>query len=240
MSQPDLFARHLGRAVKALTIGDALADPIRPSQRDVGVDAALAVYAQGLLWALTIDADQAAPTSLEQAWTTAAPDLLAAAADEAAIRSARAALARSPLRRAEMTDAEQEGDLGAVRTVLRGLIRALRQRQPSRARLSVRRWVRGGLVAVVAIAAVSVLALVATRLLRGRDLAAGKPWIASSIEQGCEVNTGICQGQAVDLLVHTRQEESPWVRVDLTSPQRVSSILEESSRACQRLLQKLL
>jgi hypothetical protein len=225
---PGQFARHLSRAIGALTIGDSLADPVRPSRRDVGLDAALAVYGQGLFWALTADAADGLPAGLDEAWAGARPDVLAAAADDDAVHRAMVALARSPLRRAEMTDAEQEADLGAVRTVLRGLIRALQRRRPSRKRLAVRRWVRAGLVGCAAVLVI----VVGARLMRGRDLAAGKPVIASSVEHDCDLSAGICQGQAVDLFVHTHQEESPWVRIDLQGPQKFSSITVTNRRDC--------
>ena len=229
---PKKFAAHLDRAIQALNVGDNLADPLRPSRRDLGVDAALAVYGQGLFWALTTEAPDKLPANLDQAWTAAAPDLLAAAADEAGIGRARAALALSPLRRAEMTDAEQEVELGAVRVVLRGLIRALERRRPARTRINLQRWVRLGLVAaLVAVAAVLAIAAV-SRLLAGPDLAAGKPWTASSVEPECDLSLGICQGRAVDLIVYTRQEESPWVRIDLGKPRRFSSVTVTNRRDC--------
>ncbi len=229
---PKQFASHLDRAIQALNVGDNLADPLRPSRRELGVDAAVAVYGQGLFWALTTEAPDGLPASLDEAWTATAPDLLAAAADEAGIGRAREALGRSPLRRAEMTDAEQEADLGAVRVVLRGLIRALKRRRPARPRLNLRRWVRVGLVAALVAIAVLLVRAGVSRLFQGPDLAAGKPWTASSLEPECDLSIGLCGEQAVDLIVHTRQEESPWVQIDLGKRRRFSSITVTNRRDC--------
>src|SRR5438045_3315664 len=185
------YERHLDRAARALALGDRLADPLQPSRRDLAVDAALAVYGQGLYWALTADAKNGLPATLDDAWAGAAPDLLAAATDQAALDRALDALARGQASRAEMSDAQQEEELGAVRVVLRGLISTLQRWRPPRRRVAWRRWVRVGLVAVAAV----VLVVVAVKSLQGRDLAAGKPWIASSATTDCELATGICQGQ---------------------------------------------
>jgi len=225
---PHLYQRHLDRAVRALNMGDRLADPLQPSRRDLAVDAAIAVYGQGLYWALTADAKNGLPAGLHEAWTYAAPELLAAATDQAGLDRALDALARGQASRAEMTDAQQEEDLGAVRVVLRGLISTLERWRPPRRRVAWRRWISVALVAVAAV----VLVVGAVKLFRRGDLAAGKPWIASSATNDCELSTGICQGQAVDLFVHTRQEESPWVRIDLGAPQRFSSITVTNRLDC--------
>jgi len=225
---PGQHARHLSRALQALNLGDRLADPVQPSRRDLAVDAALAVYGQGILWALTTETPEGVSVGLDEAWTGAPPGLIAMAADGAGISRARAALARSPLRRAEMTEAEQESELGSVRVVLRGLIRALQLHQPSRRRIAIGRGVRIGLVAIAAV----VLIIVAAKLIQGPDLAAGKPWIASSADRDCDVTNGMCQGTAVNIFFHTRQEESPWVQIDLGSPKRISSITVTNRRDC--------
>ena len=65
-----------------------------------------------------------------------------------------------------------------------------------------------------------------------KDLARGKPWIASSSMVTCEPALNSCGSAHTDILFHTKDEDSPWFRIDLGSVQRVSKVEVNNRRDC--------
>jgi hypothetical protein len=58
----------------------------------------------------------------------------------------------------------------------------------------------------------------ARELGKGPDLAAGKPWHASSVYPGCDLRQHVCGTAAVKIFFHTDEEDQPWVQFDLGRP----------------------
>jgi hypothetical protein len=79
------------------------------------------------------------------------------------------------------------------------------------------------LVAVV-LAMVAVSAYQIHLSLLGPDLAARKPWQASSQYPGLNVAAGVCDGVLTDVFFHTQLENSPWFEIDLTRPTRIKRV----------------
>jgi len=227
MAEPEQFARHLGRAIASMKVGDRLADTILVARRDAAAEAALAAYGQGLLWAVTAQTDDP-PGDVDEALARIAPELLGAAGGERALARAREALARTTFDRARMTETDQIADLTAVRAVLGGVIQSLRSRRPSPRRLVATRAIRIGMIA----AAVAIMIAEVVALWRPTDLAAGKPWTASSMDWSCDPGLGMCRGMPIGIFFQTREEDSPWVRIDLGSAQWLSSITVINRRDC--------
>jgi hypothetical protein len=92
--------------------------------------------------------------------------------------------------------------------------------------LSRRRWLRVALV--VALLAISGVAVYLAS--RPRDLAAGRPWRASSAYPGFVPEDKACDGNSTRIFFHTAEESSPWVEIDLGSQKTVSSV-EIANRA---------
>jgi hypothetical protein len=105
----------------------------------------------------------------------------------------------------------------------RGLLKALELRQRrieiGAASRSLRVLGFGVLVAVLGV----MLVLVPAWLTARSDLAAGKPWQASSLywERGCESPLQDCPGDKA-YFMHTNQENDPWLEIDLKSTQKMS------------------
>jgi len=224
----DRFSRHLSRARGALDLGDALVDTIRPSRREVAIDAAFAAYGQGLFWALTAETTGDLPPRPEDAWDAAPPDLLAETSANGEIARGRQILARPLGHAAEASEAERIAEVDALRSLLHELIHGLRRRRPSSRDLARRRWTRVALVAMIALLPI----LLVARHLGSRDLAAGKRWITSSFEADCDVSMGICQGSVVNLAFHTKLEDAPWATLDLGSVQAFTSMVVVNRRDC--------
>jgi hypothetical protein len=85
------------------------------------------------------------------------------------------------------------------------------------------------------VARVGLLVAIVTALLFGavkgielatlpRDLAAGKPWKASSQYAGFSAAEHICDGVETRILFHTKEEESPWFEIDLGRSQTVQRL----------------
>jgi hypothetical protein len=62
------------------------------------------------------------------------------------------------------------------------------------------------------------------RALRGPDLAAGKPWRASSSAFECKPAQRECGGAHTAIFFHTLQQDQPWVQIDLGSPKKFSRL----------------
>jgi hypothetical protein len=92
--------------------------------------------------------------------------------------------------------------------------------------LSRQRWMRVGLV----VAVLSVVGVVFYLASRPRDLAAGRPWRASSAYPGFVPEDKACDGNSTRIFFHTAEEASPWVEIDLGSPKTISSV-EIANRA---------
>jgi len=81
---------------------------------------------------------------------------------------------------------------------------------------------------------VSVLrAGLADRLERYLDLAAGRPWRASSEWVKCHPAEHRCGDQQnVDMFVHTREDDSPWVEFDLGRERTISTVKVRNRSDC--------
>lgn len=115
--------------------------------------------------------------------------------------------------------------------------------------LEVRRKSRGwqqplelvvpGLVAIIVSVAGYVLA---QRALEPVDLAEGKPWAASSAWAICTPQAGRCGPVTSRILFHTKDDDSPWFRIDLGVPTTLSgaTIINRSDDAPERAVPLLI
>jgi hypothetical protein len=62
------------------------------------------------------------------------------------------------------------------------------------------------------------------RVTRPPNLAAGKPWTASSEWAKCHPEDGLCGGIATNIFFSTNSDDNPWFEYDLGAPVRVSSL----------------
>lgn len=99
-------------------------------------------------------------------------------------------------------------------------------------RVMVQRALRmGGLASLLLVATVAAV-LLSAHLERRRDLARGKPWLASSsYATVCKSPEHAC-GELRDYFFHTQEESNPWLEIDLTRPHSVSSVKVWNRSGC--------
>jgi hypothetical protein len=136
---------------------------------------------------------------------------------------------------------EVEGDLrvlSAEAEALAGAARALLEvaRTPER-RLQqafARRFLRTGVTVLLLVLAVILGAEAGARVVRGPNLAEGKPWRASSAYRGFSAEAGICDGNKTRIFFHTNREQEPWVELDLGEPTLIERVDVRNRRDCCR------
>lgn len=103
---------------------------------------------------------------------------------------------------------------------------------------AVERVLRQRLLRCLAVVACLAAAAQGTALLRGQwerraDLAADKPWVASSsYETVCRSPQQHCSDRS--FFFHTKEQANPWLELDLLSEQQVSSVHVFNRRDCCR------
>lgn len=135
-----------------------------------------------------------------------------------------------------------EVGVGMLRDEARALLEArvaLRQRRVERGWRETVGFVAPGLVAIVLCVAGYTLA---QRALQPIDLAEGKPWTASSAWAFCTPRAGRCGPLTSRILFHTKDDDSPWFRIDLGAPTTVSgaTIINRTDDAPERAVPLLL
>lgn len=204
-------ARQARLLVEIAKLASDSADALPPGSRP---GALLALYREAVYWALVAarpNAD-APPGDFAALWAEYDRGMHAKAARHAIDGgTADALLAFSP---ATVIDATAE-QASRARTFAERLITDLEGPHRRFDRLIRQRWLGVvGLVVVTGVAGVGI-----RRLLLGPDLAAGKPFRASSTYGGCPADPA-CRG----LLFHTEFESNPWVEFDLQSARRIHRV----------------
>ena len=91
-------------------------------------------------------------------------------------------------------------------------------------RVLLQRWIRT-LLGCFTLVALLVGGVYAARLLgQGPDLAAGRPWQASSRHAGCDLQQHMCGPTPVKIFFHTDEDDQPWVQFDLGPHTRFSHV----------------
>jgi hypothetical protein len=122
---------------------------------------------------------------------------------------------------AELSHEEQVEAAGRLRSCAAALLAMARRPVIEREWLRTRR----ALIVFCALLIFGFLLTFALDMLRSKpDLAAGKPWRASSELVHCEPDLAQCGGAVTKIFFHTKQELNPWVRYDLGAPRAFSSL----------------
>lgn len=227
-------APRLGRARVFAELADRALDPVDPLRSGSGAAPALSLYRQAAYFALLGQDDALEAGDLAEAFERTSRDkLLFAAGGEAGLL----ALRRSLLDKTHAQDAlEPDERLAEQARTARAFVYALLEAKlgPRRrvALLQRQRWVRSSLLAVFVVLAAWLVSWGVQRALTQPDLAAGKPWKASSQFVQCYPAEHRCGDAHTDIFFHTSEDNEPWLQIDLKGPQQFSLIEVVNRRDC--------
>lgn len=225
-SAPVLEATRLGRARRALELADRAFDPVDPLRSGSSLALALSLYREAAYWALLAQDEALVAANLQEAFAKTDATLLVRAADgEDALSRVRTALVEKDfVATAEDLEPQQQQDAAVVQGFVQALVNLGLEPEARVGRILLQRWSRM-LLGVFAILAVVLGSWLAVReLSQGPDLAAGRPWKASSEYAGCNLREHRCNATPVKIFFHTDEEDSPWVQFDLGKHTRFSHI----------------
>ncbi len=215
----------------AAEIGARALDPVDPLRAGAGDVSAARAFVDALLFA---------SASLEDAWP-ADGDSVAARLREplvAALGPERAADALAAMG----MDARALTALGVVErrraaellrdAAVAAIARADGGRAAVRA-LTLSRFARTLLVVAILGTFLGGAGALLARKLSPKDIAAGKPWRASSAYVGYQTSGRTSDARATDVpLFHTKEEESPWMDVDLGAVTAIKGVTVRNRRDC--------
>lgn len=217
----------LERAKAALATGNLVREPSDPARKKLASAQAAALYSEALYWALWSFKADAVQPSAEILW----PDD-SEVAREFGFSNERAVEVRKlfstpqlGMTLAESAETEQEA---AAASLKRAAVVAIDVRErPLRALEAITLKALARIVLTVLLVAGVVGAAIMLRPPRA-NLAAGKPWTASSSAFDCHPDQGECGGVKTRIFFHTREEDNPWLRYDLGSKMQISALRIEN------------
>jgi F5/8 type C domain len=226
-----LRRERLRRARLAAEFAGRMIDPAEPLYDGSALPLALSLYREAAYWVLLSRRDDTELPTLH--------DLLAGAdAASAELSDVDLALVKDVLgektfvQSADEPEDELRRQALASRTFVNGLIRGELAADRRVTRLLQQRVVRIGIVTLAVGAALFAVTAGLQRALRGPDLAAGKAWRASSKAFDCKPAEMNCGGARTAIFLHTREEASPWVEIDLGAPTKFSRVEVENREDC--------
>jgi F5/8 type C domain len=215
----DLRRERLRRARLAAEFAGRMIDPAEPWYDGSALPLAISLYREAAYWVLLAHSDAAETQSLRE--------LLAAASfTTSGLSAADVALLKDALGEKTFVETAEESldtlrkQAVAARTFVQGMIRDELAAQRKVSRLLLQRMLRVGVVVLAVVAVVLAIYSSVQRALRGPDLAAGKPWTASSSAYTCKPAERECGGGHTAIFFHTLEEDKPWVQFDLGSPKK--------------------
>jgi hypothetical protein len=174
------------------------------------------------------------PTSdeLEKLIATHQALLLAAAKDRERLNRVSKHLLARDFEATTFPADELETAARELRQVAEGMLRLAGQSSAALDLVIVQRLYRMGALALLLLAAVWAVGVVWRRLELRADLAAGKPWVASSVyEPGCRSPARHCAPDK-GYFFHTQEEMNPWVEIDLLKNERFSAVSVVNRQDC--------
>ncbi|HEX4354901.1 MAG TPA: discoidin domain-containing protein [Polyangiales bacterium] len=235
-ARPKLSAlgrERLRRARLAAELADRALDPVEPLRAGSPVALAISLYREAAYWALIQPNDAEKAPNLNEAFDRSTQDLSQAAGGADKLASVRATLIDKTF--IETADdpadiARREADL--AQAFVYRLIEHDVDRDDRVADILIQRWLRVGAAAVVILGLLFSAVVGIQHATRGPDLAAGKPWRASSQAFQCHPENTECGGARSAMFFHTTEEDKPWVEIDLGSPQEFARVTVTNREDC--------
>lgn len=215
------------RARETALVADRLFDAIEPVSAATGQALAADLYRQSLVWSLAARAPAgsrgAEPIQLWE--VTGANELLALPQERGERHRVIEALGQADFRAfSSLGESERQRLASQLRTLAQSALELGRPGDRLVRKLLFQRFVRS-LLALLVLAAVVWLAIATADYLgRKPNLAAGKPWRASSTWAVCEPEIRRCGPLRSRIFFHTLDDATPWVEFDLLAPSTFSEV----------------
>lgn len=216
---------RLSHAQTALELADRAHDPVEPLRAGSSLALSISLYREAAYWALLCQDPSFSGKTLGELFEVLPRDLLEQAAGPDKLPDVMLALAgRSFVETADLAAEQLPRDASLARDFVHNLLARKLEPATRTGRLLLQRTVRTfGLLAFVLVAAWGSVIGVQRALVKP-DLAAGKPWRASSALETCKPQTHYCASAHTDIFFHTLEESEPWVEIDLQRPTSFSVV----------------
>ena len=215
----------LARAKAALATGHLVREPSDPSRKKLASAHAAALYSEALFWAFWSSQPEVPGPTPESLWMDDIAREFGFSAERTAEVKKLFSTPQLGVVLAEHTELEQDLAASALKRAAVVVI-DVRER-PLRAleALTLKAFAR--IVLTVLLIAGTVGAAIYLRPQRP-NIAAGKPWKASSSMFDCHPDQGECGGAKTRIFFHTRDEHEPWLQYDLGTKTEISGLRIEN------------
>jgi hypothetical protein len=228
---------EVGSALSAMAIADqALESP--PDDSSGSSAAALSLYREAAYWALAARnreepdgkaslSDRFAALSADEAQTFASGE-----EDLALIKDV--LVGQTFVETALLDDVQVRAAALAAQRFVRALIASASAPDKRLQRVRIERWARPILAALAPLAVIYALVASWRYVHRPPDLAAGRPWRASSAAEGFPPagRVGTRPKSGYEMMFHTNNDPSPWVEIDLERPTSVHRVAVTNRPDC--------
>jgi hypothetical protein len=219
---------HLGLAAGLVDIADRIVGDVPPGKGGAAALAVMALCREAAFWALTAEQEGTLAATMGEALGAVSPEFLAAIVGHAvSIERMRDALLRSSAESAQLSEAQQVEEIRVLELFARRAVALFEGADRAIRRRAMRRWAPAALLSLSL-----VLAAGGWFWAIHRDLAANRPWRASSTWPDCDLAYNTCLGRSVNIFFHTLEDESPWVEIDLGSVRAFSRVLVRNRQDC--------
>lgn len=217
---PSVEHARLKHALAALELADRAYDPVEPLRVGSSLGLAISLYREAAYFGLLAQSEAFTGPDLATLFRELPQELLEFAAGGAeGLRAVKLALVeRDFVQTAELPREALPVDAKAAHDFAHALVRKKLLPEARVGALLLQRGARSfGLTAcVVALLVFGVMTI--QRLTLKPDLAAGKPWRASSALDVCKPQEHYCASARTDIFFCTTEESNPWVEIDLGKP----------------------
>lgn len=218
-----LRRERLRRARLAAELADRTIDPAEPLRDGSAVPLAVSLFREAAYWALLAKSESDDKPSLRELLEAGKFPKPAMSEDDFALVR-KALVDKTFVETADDRSDTACRDADLCQAFVHGLVQSELDAEDRVTSVLVQRWLRMGILAAIALAALFMVSNSLRRAMQGPDLLDGKPWTASSKAFDCHPKDMQCGGARSAMFFHTTEEDKPWVQFDMGAPQTFSRI----------------
>lgn len=221
---PTLEQTRLAHAQRAFELAQRAHDPIEPLRSGSSLALAISLYREAAYWALLAQDASYSGKTLAQLFDALPQDLFELCGPHKLPDLKLALVERSFVETADLAAERLPQDAELARDFVQALLDRKLEPRTRTGRLLLQRTVRSLGPLALLVAAVWGAVVGVQRSMLKPDLAAGKPWRASSSLETCRPQDHYCAQAHTDIFFHTVEEVEPWVELDLRKPTTFSVV----------------